>query len=146
MKFALSALALLTFPAFAFAEDFKSIYEDLDVKAVKMDDGNRVGSVAYVKKAGGLSCRERKAVVPNPKPEYHCTLKSTPASDAKVYAALRVEERNITPGGMLGSVTMQKESGDLVCTKSSAVVPHPKPSFHCALGAEEEGEDAYDHE
>ncbi len=64
---------------------------------------------------------------------FSCSLDIDSANDLDIYKALDVEDVDVTPEGRMGSSTHEKRLGSLVCNRSSAVVPRPKPTARCRL-------------
>jgi hypothetical protein len=76
------------------------------------------------KSYGGLTCVST--------PAYKCTIAAK--HDTKlIYTYLKLPEKNVTSALVLGSKTVQKKVGRLMCTKTTPVVPKPVPSYFCSL-------------
>lgn len=61
------------------------------------------------------------------------SVSAAPTVSKDIYDALRVQEMNITPEGLLGSVTFEKAVGGLSCQKVSVVVPNAVPAYSCSI-------------
>ncbi len=108
------------------------IMNALDVPEVDPTPGI-VGATNREKKVGGLRCRKTMGFGPRgPRTNAYCEFKGRRNYKA-VYDALNVPAINVTPVGLLGSVTHQKKVGNLACDSSKPVVPRAKASYTCDL-------------
>lgn len=138
--FVLACLSLIwgvATPAHAASNGADAIYDALSIVETDLTPG-LVGGGNFEKSVGGLSCQRHQVITapPFPPARYECALvemTDSARNDAAIYMSLNVQEVNITPPGLLGSVTWQKTVGGLVCEKQQAVVPRPVPSFACVL-------------
>lgn len=108
------------------------IYNALNVEEVDPTPGI-VGATNRVKAVGGLTCRKTMGFGPRGvRTSATCEFKGR-RSNKKIYDALNVAAINVTPEGLMGSVTHQKAVGNLVCDSSMPVVPRAKAKYTCTL-------------
>lgn len=108
------------------------IMNALDIPEVDPTPGI-VGATNREKKVGGLTCRKTMGFGPRgPFTKARCEFKGRRNYKA-IFEALDVPAINVTPAGMVGSVTHQKRVANLVCDSSKPVVPRAKASYMCEL-------------
>lgn len=116
----------------ASVKDALDIMNALDVEEIDPTPGI-VGATNREKKVGGLKCRKTMGFGPRgPRTHAFCEFKGRRNYKA-VYEALTVPAVNVTPAGLLGSVTHQKKVGNLVCDSTKPVVPRAKATYSCEL-------------
>lgn len=92
-----------------------------------------VGATNREKKVGGLRCRKTMGFGPRgPRTNAYCEFKGRRNYKA-IYLALNVPAVNVTPAGLIGSVSHQKKVGNLSCQSVKPVVPLAKSSYSCEL-------------
>ena len=113
-------------------KDALDIMNALNVAEVDPTPGI-VGATNREKKVGGLTCRKTMGFGPRgPFTKARCEFKGRRNYKA-IFEALNAPAINVTPVGMLGSVTHQKKVANLVCDSSKPVVPRAKASYSCEL-------------
>lgn len=126
-------IALTAINASAFEATDQRLYEALNIAEVNVTPDGILGASTYQKKVGSLNCERTQGVYPGAVSTYHCALTGDSRLDGRIYEALNVPEKNITPNRVLGSSRFRKRAGDFACTKEIGVYPGAIPEFSCGF-------------
>ncbi len=111
----------------------EELFHALNVTEVNIAAEGVLGASTYEKSIGGLVCRKVEGVSPDAIPSFYCFLSGNALQGSEIYAALNVEEKNVTPERILGSSQFEKRAGDFICKKSEGVYPGAIPEFLCGF-------------